>query len=360
MLAVRTHGNSPELQLDTVPVPTPAPHDVLIKVASAGIAPGIFNPFLRKFMSLPTTLGHEVSGTVVSVGGDVSTAAVGDRVRVHANLSCLNCKYCLSDREQMCAQAAILGFRRFGDKVPLYETYNDGGLAEYVKVPHWLVDKLPANVSFDVGAKVHDVANAMRTLKCAGLEPGSTIIITAPTGGMGTATLKLAQFFPISRIILVGRSAERMRTVTKLTQVPTEIVALEELEDDWPNTKALVKALRHLSPGGVDAILDYMPSGKDIWQAMGALAQGGTIVHMGGNSSLFPMPAVAIMTNCWRIVGTRGCTRSDTNKVLEWLGDGRLQLEDLITHKFELKDTLEAVSKLQARSLPIWMGVIHP
>ncbi|CRG86685.1 hypothetical protein PISL3812_03695 [Talaromyces islandicus] len=360
MLAIRAHADSLELQLDTISIPSPGAQDVLIKVVSAGIAPGVFNPFTRRFMSLPTTLGHEVSGTVVSLGDEVSTSAVGDRVRVHPNLSCMNCKFCLSDREQMCAQAAILGFRGFGQKMPLYETYHDGGLAEYVKVPYWLVDKLPENVSFNVGAKVHDVANAMRTLKCAGLEPGSTIIITAPTGGMGTATLKLAEFFPISRVILVGRSAERMRAVTKLTRIPTDIVALEELGDDWPTTQALVKRLHQLAPGGVDAILDYMPSGADVWQAVGAMAHGATMVHMGGNPNLFPLPVVAIMTNCWKIVGTRGCTRSDTNKILEWLGDGRLQLDDLITHEFRLKDTPDAVSKLQARSLPMWMGVIHP
>lgn len=360
MIAVRAHAGTLELQLDTIPVPKPGPLDVLVKVASAGIAPGVFNPMTRSAMSLPTTLGHEISGTVVSVGSEAAISAIGDRVRIHPNLSCLNCRYCLSDREQMCPQAAIIGFRGFGEKMPLYEKYHDGGLAEYVRVPYWLVDKLPDNVTFDVGAKVHDVGNAMRALKCACLEPGSTIIITAPTGGMGTATLKLAEFFPIRRIILVGRSTERLEAVSKLTRIPTEIVALEEFGENWPTTKSLVKKLRQLSPGGVDAIIDYMPSGPDIWQVMGALAHSGTLVHMGGNPSPLPLPVVAIMTNCWKIVGTRGCTRSDSNKILEWLGDGQLHFDDLITHEFKLKDTCDAVTKLQERSPPMWMAVIHP
>lgn len=360
MLAIRAHANTLKLELETILIPKPSPSDVLIKVSSAGLAPGVFNPITRNAMILPKTLGHEVSGTIAFLGSEVATFALGDRVRLHPNLSCLNCQYCLTDREQMCSEAAIMGFRGFGDKMPLYETYHDGGLAEYVRAPYWLLDRLPDNVSFDVGAKLQDVGNAMRVLKCASLESGSTIIVTAPTGSMGTATLKLAEFFPISRIILVGRSAERLQAVRKLTRIPTETVALEELGEDWHTTKALVKKLRQLSPGGVDAIIDFVPSGHEIWQVMGALARGGTLVHMGGNPSPFPLPVAAIMVNCWKIIGTRGCTRSDTKKVLEWLKDGRLNLDELITHTFKLEDTFDAISKLQDRSLPMWMAVIHP
>lgn len=59
----------------------------------------------------------------------------------------------------------------------------------------WLIDKLPHNVSFDVGAKVHILANTLSALKAASLKPGARVLIAAATGGMVTATLKLAIFF---------------------------------------------------------------------------------------------------------------------------------------------------------------------
>lgn len=153
---------------------------------------------------------------------------------------------------------------------------------------------------------------------------------------MGTATLKLAQLFPISRLILIGRSRDRLEAVRRLIPVRTEIVALEDIGSDWPTTKALVQRVRQLAPQGVDAIIDFMPSGQDIWQMMGVLATGGTIVHIGGNASVLPIPAVAIMANCWKIVGARSNTHEDAAMVLDLLADGRLNVDELITHRFPL------------------------
>lgn len=363
MLAVRAHTGSKELHLDTIPIPILGPEDVLIKVASAGLAPGVFsNLSAGRYTHLPTTLGHEVAGTIASVGASVTSSAVGDRVRLHANISCQQCLYCLSDREQICAEAAIIGFISFGKgRLPLYEKYHDGGLADFIKVPYWLVDKLPQNISFNVAAKVQDLASAVRALKCAQLELGSTIIVTAATGSMGVSTLKLAEHFPISRIIIIARSAERLRAVQKLTKIPTEIVALDDL-GDWPSTRALARKLRELAPNGANAIIDFMPNsaGPDIWQVMGGLASGGTLVHMGGNSSTLPLTATALMVNCWRIVGTRSNTRSDTKFVLNLLESGSMNVDELITHQFPLREIKHAVSTLQNRSPPMWMGVVNP
>lgn len=68
------------------------------------------------------------------------------------------------------------------------------------------------------------------------------------------STLKLTEFFPIERLILVGRSAERLKEVQRLSKVPTEVIALDEL-GDWPVTNGLVRRLREIAPAGADAII---------------------------------------------------------------------------------------------------------
>ena len=79
-----------------------------------------------------------------------------------------------------------MGFQGFGKgRMPLYEKYHDGGVADFIRVPATLIDLLPDNVSFDVGAKVQDLANAVRALRAAELDPGSTVAITSSTGAMG-------------------------------------------------------------------------------------------------------------------------------------------------------------------------------
>lgn len=363
MLAARVDHGSTSLELATVPVPVPGPQDVLVRVVSAGLAPGMMALLARgAFPRLPTTLGHEAAGTVAAVGDEVSGIREGDRVRVHPNLACGRCDYCRTDREMMCAQQAMMGHAAFGrGPMPLYDAYHDGGLAEFVRVPYWLLDPLPDSVSFDVGARVHDLANAVRALKCADLALGSTLVVTAATGTMGTATVKLARHFGVDRLILVGRSAKRLAAVRRLSDgVPAQAVALEDLPADWARTQGLTAALRRLAPDGVEAVVDYVPEGPAGVQAMGAMATGGTFVHMGANATPSPIPMIAMMVNCWRFVGTRANTRSDARHVLRLLAGGALDVDELITHRFPLPEVGRAVAAMQSREEPIWMAVVNP
>ncbi|MBD3007606.1 alcohol dehydrogenase catalytic domain-containing protein [Streptomyces sp. 5-10] len=363
MLAARAQKGSTALHLDKIATPEPGPYDVLVKVASAGLAPGMMTLLAQgAFKHLPTTLGHEAAGNVVAVGTEVEGIDADARVRVHPNLNCRTCGYCRSDRDMMCPQQAMIGHAAFGDvPMPLYDRYHDGGLAEYIRVPHWLVDPLPDNVSFDVGAKAHDLANAIRALKCADLPLGATLVVTAATGTMGTATVKLARHFGVSRLVLVGRSAERLAAVQPLAgDVRTDCVALEELPANWAEEGGLTRALRALVPQGADAVLDFVPDGPATSQALAALATGGSLVHMGANRSPLMLPMAAVMVNCWRIVGTRACTRTDAREVLTLLGQGALDAEELITHRYPLAEANEAVAALRNRTEPIWMAVVNP
>jgi len=363
MLAARAHAGSNNLVVEKIPAPEPGPGEVVVKVASAGLAPGMMSLLVMgAFKHLPTTLGHEAAGTVAAIGDQVSDIKVGDRVRVHPNLNCRNCVYCRTDRDMMCAQQAMIGHAAFSSvPMPLYERYHDGGLAEYVRVPNWLIDPLPDNVSFDVGAKVHDLANAVRILKLAELRQGATAIVTAATGTMGTATIKLAKHFGVGRLILVARNADRLDAVAALSGgVAVDTVALDELPEDWGTTGGLTQRLRRLAPEGAHAVIDYIPSGPATGQAMAGLATGGVIAHMGGNTTPIPVPPIGLMINCWRFVGTRACTRNDALDVLKLLESDALRVDELITQRFALADTVAAVHQMQQRDHPMWMTVVNP
>ncbi|MDJ1136355.1 alcohol dehydrogenase catalytic domain-containing protein [Streptomyces iconiensis] len=363
MLAARVQKGAAAPELAKTAVPEPGSQDVLVKVASAGLAPGMTRLLaLGAFRHLPTTLGHEAAGTVAAVGAEVEDVSVGARVRVHPNLNCRSCTYCRSDRDMMCPQQAMIGHAAFGDvPTPLYDAYHDGALAEYVCVPHWLIDELPGAVSFDVGAKVHDLANAVRALKLAQPPLGGTLVVTAATGTMGTATVKLAAHFGVARLILVGRSAERLAAVRPLAgPMSVDTLALDELPEDWADTQGLTRGLRELAPEGADAVLDFVPEGPASAQALAALATGGALVHMGANGTPLLIPPSVLMVNCWRIIGTRACTRADARQVLDLLRQGTLRAEQLISHRFPLTEVGPAMAALQSRTEPIWMAVVNP
>jgi threonine dehydrogenase-like Zn-dependent dehydrogenase len=363
MLAARAHRGSAALVLEKIPVPEPGPLDVVVKVASAGLAPGMMRLLeMGAFKHLPTTLGHEAAGVVAAVGAAVTGIQPGQRVRVHPNLNCRNCVYCRTDRDMMCAQQAMVGHAAFGSApTPLYDDYHDGGLAEYLRVPHWLIDPLPDAISFDVAAKVPDLANAVRILKSASLPTGSTVVVTAATGTMGTATVKLARHFGVARLILVGRNLDRLRAVEDLADgIATDLISIGELPENWATTGGLTAALRHLAPNGAHAVIDFIPEGPATGQAMAALATGGTLAHMGGNATPLPLPPIALMVNCWRFVGIRASTRNDALEVLKLLETGALNADELITQRYPLADAVSAVDTMLRRSAPMWMTVVNP
>ena len=360
MWAARAYEDAEALRLEEIREPDLGPGEVLVRVRAAGLVQGLISFWKFGLIpTLPATLGHEIAGSVERVGPGVSESRLGERVRVHANLSCRQCEFCLTDREAMCEQASLIGARTFGPaSLRLHERYKDGGFAEFARAPEWLLDPLPDNVSFDVGTKVHDLANAVRALKLADLRPGATVAILAATGAMGSAAVRMAPLFGVSRLVLIGRSRERLQRVVASAAVPTEVVALEDLEDGWEERRGLASALQALAP--IEAVLDFLPNGPLLAQALGGLRIGGTAVTMSPSQSPIALPVVAIMVNCWRIVGTRSCTRADALEVIELLRTGRLVADDLITHRFGLRDINAAVTAVMERSEPVWMCVIDP
>ena len=361
MLAVRARDTTPDIFLDKVEIPRPEAHEVLVRVEAAGLAPGILVLLKRgAFRSLPTTLGHEIAGTVAEVGPGVDDAVLNVRVRVHPSLTCRSCRYCLTDRENMCAQMAMIGHAAFGSgPMPLYERYHDGGMAEYVRVPDWSLDLLPDNISFAVAAKVQDIANAAHGLKAVGMRPGSTLVVTAATGTMGTATVRLAPLFGVGRLILVGRHANRLAAVQQLASVPADIVAFDELPSDWTERQGLTQRLRELVPEGADAVIDYLPSGPGAEQALWSLATGGALASMGPNPAPLAVPIAALIAHCWRVIGTRSCTRTDTAEIISLLHHGVLRADDLITHRWSLQEAMDGIVAIQSRPESMWMNILE-
>ena len=154
MQALRLHAGSDREAVETVDIPTIGPEDVLVKVKSAGLALGLFNLVRAKMLQpLPATLGSEAAGIIDAVGKNVRDLEVGARVRVHTSVGCRTCNFCLTDRDQLCPEAGIMGFQKYGQKWPLFEKYRDGGLTEYIRAPFWLIDELPDSISFDVASK---------------------------------------------------------------------------------------------------------------------------------------------------------------------------------------------------------------
>ena len=112
MRAFQVAEGAREARLVNVEVPTVQHGEVLIKVVATGLVPGVLKIVaMGRTGHLPLTIGHQIAGTIENVGTGVEKFEIGQRVRVHPSLSCGMCKYCLSGRDHICAEGAIIGFQ---------------------------------------------------------------------------------------------------------------------------------------------------------------------------------------------------------------------------------------------------------
>jgi len=358
MLASEVIDQQGTLKVGNVPDPVAQAGEAVVRVEAAGLAPGAFNLLrMGAVPILPTILGHEISGTVESVGDPEREALLGRRVRVHPLLSCGACDYCTTDREMMCVQNAMIGHAVFGpEAMGRYQRFHNGGLAELVVVPVANLDLLPDNLDFELGAKVHDFANAIRAYKLADLEKGATLIVTAATGAMGVATIALAHEFGVHRIIAVGRDADRLAEVEQLDPDLIRTVTLQD--DDSPQTVA--GRIRAIAPQGAHAAIDYLPGGRGTSFIFGGVRVGGRIVHMGVNPEPLVIPPAAFSVNCISFIGTRNGTRKDAHDAIRLLSADPQRYSRLITHRLALDEAAVARDNFSSRAEPMWMAVVRP
>jgi threonine dehydrogenase-like Zn-dependent dehydrogenase len=351
MLAARAHPGETEFKLEDIEIPELGPDEVLVRVRASAISQRLLMLWqIGMLPILPSVLSAWIAGEVAAVGSDVSALELGGRVRVNPVISCGTCAHCLAGRIELCDMAAIVGFTPLNGAggVQTLGRYHDGGLAQYVRVPASAIDQLPAGVSFAAGARVHDLAVAIHALRAANVQPQSTVVLTGATGAVGALTARLAPHFGIERVIAVGRASARLEAIRELDPSRVQTVALDEL-GDW-SEGGLTAAIRALAPEGVDAAIDYLDQVDASSQLVMALRRGGSAAFLGANRNPIAVPVALMMLNFWQVAGARAALRDDSRLALELLGDGRLQIEDLITHRFPLEDINQAAALVRERS----------
>jgi threonine 3-dehydrogenase len=194
MRAIRKLSRERGLTLCEVPVPTPAAGEVLVRVEAASVCGTDlhiyrFDEWASRRIEPPLTLGHELCGTVVALGANVSHVQEGDYVSAESHVTCGACFHCRTGRAHMCERTRILGVDR------------DGGFADYVVIPEsviWQNDraKLPPEVAClqePFGNAVFATSQARgRTVSVLGVAIGLFTIAIAGPSAQGACRLHRA------------------------------------------------------------------------------------------------------------------------------------------------------------------------
>ncbi|HET6570544.1 MAG TPA: NAD(P)-dependent alcohol dehydrogenase [Solirubrobacterales bacterium] len=273
--------SSPEMR--EVEVPEPGPGQVLIKVGGAGACHSDLHlmewPEGTMDFDLPFTLGHENAGWVEALGAGVEGLERGEPVIVYGPWGCGRCRACRSSAENHCERQSEIG--AFGGGLGL-----DGGMAEYMLVPHprlllplgELDPRDAAPLSDAALTPYHAIKRSLPLL-----HPGSTAVVIG-VGGLGHMAVQILRAITPARVIAVDTSSEKLR-------LAREVGAEETLE---PGADA-AERIRELTGGlGAELVVDHV--GADETIALGAqvsrFASDVTIVGLAGGKFEFAFGAM--------------------------------------------------------------------
>jgi D-arabinose 1-dehydrogenase-like Zn-dependent alcohol dehydrogenase len=290
-----------------VEAPRPQGTEVLVRVARCGVChsdlhmqDGFFTLGdvkqldVRAGRTLPFTLGHEIAGTVESVGPEAD-AKTGAKIAVYPWIGCGQCPACKAGDENICAAPRHLGIAV------------DGGYATHVLVPHarYLIEYAPLPASY-AGALMCSGLTAYAALKRLADRAGRAPLLLVGAGGVGLMALALTR-------AMYGAAPYVADIDPKKREAALTAGAKEVFDPADPATrKAILKA-----SGGIYAAIDFVGSDKSLNFATGVLGKGGKVVVtglLGGGYStavaMFPLKAMSIE-------GTQTGTLKEARELIE-------------------------------------------
>jgi L-iditol 2-dehydrogenase len=322
---VKTGNQSGAASVEDVQAIRPGPGEVSLRVASCGICGSDVHAFRSdagfEWIQPPITLGHEFSGTVESVGPDVTRVSPGDRVVAVAVQGCGSCEACRAGSTQLCPQRVAVGLAR------------DGGMAEYAVMPEQHLVPVPEGLDLAVAAVGEPLSVAVHAVDVrAQIEPGQRVVVSGP-GPIGIFCGMVAKLRG-AEVLLTGVGQDSVSRLPAAERVGLSTANLSE--------KPLEEHLR-------DGFGDYAP---DVWiessgsvralgSALESVRPGGTVAVVGlyaEEMSFSPTDAVRREIS---LLFSYSCNYADYQTTLDLLGSGVLDPEPLLS-KYPLEDAREA------------------
>jgi propanol-preferring alcohol dehydrogenase len=323
-------------ELREVPVPEPGPGQVLLKIGGAGACHSDLHllewPPGTLGFDVPFTLGHENAGWVEALGAGVEGVEVGEAVSVYGPWGCGRCRACRLSAENYCEHQAEIG--AFGGGLG-----RDGGMAEYMLVPHprlllplgGLDPREAAPLSDAALTPYHAIKRSLPLLV-----PGSTAVVVG-VGGLGHMAVQILRAQSPARIVAVDVSEEKLR-------LAAEVGADETVKAG----DGAAEAIAEITKGrGVELVADMVGSEDSIAlaAAVARFESDLTIVGLAGGKYEFAFGALPFEAKlCIPYWGTA----VELEECLELARQGRIHAH---VERFSLEDAPKAYEKMRAGEL---------
>ncbi len=331
MQAVVKAEAAPGIELREVPVPTPRPGEVLVRVQSASVCGTdlhIFNwdPWAQGRIKPPLIPGHEFAGVVAGVGRGVTAVKEGDKVSAEMHVACGKCMQCRIGEAHICQNVRILGVDA------------DGAFASYAIIPETNIWKLSPQIPHEYASLLDPLGNAVHTV-LAGPIAAQTVAVTG-CGAIGLFSITVAKACGAARVFAIEVNAHRRSVATAMGADLTLDPATDNVEE---------QILEATGGTGVDVLLEM--SGHPA-----AIRTGFKVLRTGGRASLLGIPSKPFELDFARDIIFKGALVQGINgrKMFEtWfqmealLATGKLNLDPTITHRLKLSEFPQAMELLR-------------
>jgi L-iditol 2-dehydrogenase len=292
------------------PKPILGNDDILVKVHYCGICGSDITNFKYKMYQVPLVMGHEISGEVVEIGENVSEIKIGDRVVCFTVLLDLS-------------EGSLKGLG----------TFQDGGFAEYVKVPKEWIFKIPPDISMKEAVLIETFSLAIRAFKLSKIGRKENILIYGG-GSVGLTTLKALLLLKDPNYVVVVEPQEFLRN-TAIQIGANDAVA--------PRRSKIKKTIKNL--GEPTFIFDCVGNQETLSDSIFLIKRGGTILLEGIHKGSIPFPFFMINSKEVTLKGCLGHDREDILASIDMFTNYRIDVNEFITEIIPLKDAQKAFEK---------------
>lgn len=329
MKIARYYSND-DVRVDEMLKPIIGSGEFLVKVKKSGICGSDILEYYRfaKMKKLGVNslvLGHEIAGDIVEISNTIKHLKVGDRVFVSHHVPCFECHYCKQGHHTACDL--------------LHNTnFDPGGFAEYVRVPKVNIEKkgvyvLDKSVSYEEAVLIEPLGCVCRAQKLANVKKGLTVLILG-SGVSGILHIQLAKLRGAKKIIATDINEFRLQMAKKFGAD----VVFHAKED-------IATELKRVNEGRLaDIVIVCAGALSAAKQALECAAPGSKIIFFA-----VPKPGIKLevpINEYWRneitIMTSYGAAPEDLDEAYNWILSKRINVVDLITHRFPLSKVGEA------------------
>lgn len=351
------------LVLQDLSLDEPAPHEVLVRVAAAGLCHSDLHEIDGTFPTrTPILLGHEAAGIVTAVGDAVTGLRIGDEVVSCLSVACGHCRYCTEGRPVLCENRDSLSNDRFRPRlhnaagVPVRPTAGIGAFADAMVVHESALAVVPGDIAATtasiLGCAVTTGLGAV--FHSARVAAGQDVVVLG-TGGVGLAAVQGARIAGAARIVAVDLNATKLSAASGFGATHTV---------DASRVDA-VEAVRDITDGGADHVLEAVGSSRTVMQALDMLRPGGTatVIGMVPGGRPVEIHGTDFFLQEKRLQGSfmgSNRFRFDIPRYLTLYRQGRLMLDELVTDVVTLDDINSGFATLAAGAAIRVVATVDP